>query len=483
MTSTIEKFKQLIPSIRIKQSILNPLGSIIKIITGNLDYEDANRYERLINSLKARQSTLTKRVTIISEMSENLVKITNTTNTNFIYIDKQLWELRKLFNQTRANVTIQNAINIYNLFLHNFQLLYTHLDEIETCITFSKLRMLHQSLVNPDEMIKLLKEIETKTKLVYPVSYDNLVKIEHCIALKAYSYRSQITFILEIPLIKDKVYTYYRAIPIPVTDSHNSTKIIIPKYPYLLARGSDMVSLSQPCDELHDEKFLCHEDESQLPLEDPCITSLMKFSGNTSYCNPVLVEINSVKIVSVGKQTWILYSRAGNIFTKSCNNEITKETIMGTYLLTLDDHCDVKIGEITLKSHNFSEIKENLRKLPIISLPEIADVEPQLQRDPINLDTDDLGNLQHLNNLLKISESEVKDEDLMVIKVKSVSVATLVLYIILVLVTFIFTSYKCNLFRFFYRNHQSNSNPSDNFELEGGRVMHPISSPRVITSC
>lgn len=481
MNSTVEKLKQLVPSIRVKRGVLNPLGSIIKIITGNLDHEDAIRYEKLINSLKTRQGTLMKRVTLVSEISNNLVKITNTTHNNFVHIDKELWELRKLINQTRVNLTIQNFINIYNLFLHNFQLLYNNLNEIETCITFSQLRTLHHSLVNPDELIKMLKEIEKSNKLVYPVNYDNLVKIEHCIELKAYSAGSQITFILDIPIIKNEIYTYYKAIPIPITDFRNQTKIVIPKYPYLLVKGSDMVSLSQPCHELHDAAYLCYEDESQLPLEDNCITALMKFSRNTSSCNPILVEINTVKIESVGKQRWILYSKAENILTKICNDEITRENLKGTYLLTLDDQCNVKIGEITLKSHYLTASSTNSLKLPIIQLPEVTPTGPQVQREPINLDTSDFTNLQHLNNLLKISESEVKYEK--VINVKSVSVATIVLYVILVLVICLLLMYKYNLFKILYRNNRSHRNPSDNFESEGGRVMQPVPGSITLTSC
>lgn len=481
MNSTINKFKQLAPSIRIKRGILNPLGSIIKLITGNLDHDDAVRYEKIINSLQTHQNTLTKKITLISEMSKNLVKITNSTNNNFIQIDKELWEMRKTINKTNANLTIHNFVNVYNLFLHNFQLLYSHLDEIETCLTFSKLKTLHQSLVNSDELIKLLLEIEKSHKLVYPVSYDNLVNIEQCIELKAYSKGSQITFILDIPLIRDEIYIYYKIIPIPITNSYNHTQIVIPKYPYLLVKGDKMVSLSQPCYELHEATYLCYEDESQLPVEDICITALMKFSSNTSSCQPVSVEINTVKVEPVEKQRWILYSRDGNILTKICNNEKTKENIKGTYLLTLDDHCDAEIGGITLKTQHISASTMEFKKLPIINLPEINPVEPQMQQEPINLDNSDLVNLQHLNILLKNSESDVKDNYEKSVSVRNINIATIVLYLLLFLVISLFIFYEYRKFKCLYRNNQSVTNPSDNFESRGGRVMLPVTSPSSTT--
>lgn len=202
MNSSIEKFNQLAPSIRIKRGIFNPLGSIIKIISGNLDYDDAIRYEQLIGDIKTRQDTLTKKVIVISEMSRSLINVANSTMNNFIHINEELWEMRNLIHKTNINITIHNFVIVYNLFLHHFQLLYIRWDAIETSVTFSKLGMLHQSLINSHELLELLKVIEQTNKLVYPVNYDNLVKLEQCISIKAFSKGSQITFVLDIPIVK-----------------------------------------------------------------------------------------------------------------------------------------------------------------------------------------------------------------------------------------------------------------------------------------
>lgn len=120
MNSSLERFKQLAPSIRIKREILNPLGSIIKVITGNLDHDDATRYDNMIDNIKTRQDALANKVTLITEISKTLVKIMNSTKNNFIQIKEEIWEMTKLINQTSMNIAIHNFINIYNLFLHNF---------------------------------------------------------------------------------------------------------------------------------------------------------------------------------------------------------------------------------------------------------------------------------------------------------------------------------------------------------------------------
>lgn len=102
MNISFEKFKQLAPSMRIKRGNLNPLGSIIKIITGNLDNDDAIKYEKFIDSIKTRQDALANKVTVITEMSKALVKMKNFTKNNFIKIEEEIWDITKLINQTNT---------------------------------------------------------------------------------------------------------------------------------------------------------------------------------------------------------------------------------------------------------------------------------------------------------------------------------------------------------------------------------------------
>lgn len=40
------------PNLRAKRGLINPLGTIIKSITGNLDYEDALRFENALITLR-----------------------------------------------------------------------------------------------------------------------------------------------------------------------------------------------------------------------------------------------------------------------------------------------------------------------------------------------------------------------------------------------------------------------------------------------
>lgn len=473
---TIDKLSQIVPLRRVKRGILNPLGSIIKVITGNLDNEDAIRYDKLINSMKSRQDALSKRFTLVAEVIESLVNVTNSTRENFVQLDKEIWEIRKLFNDTKATQLANKLISIYNLFLHNFLLLYIRFDEIETALAVGRLRTLHQSVIDRGELLEILRAIETRDKFVYPVNDKNLAKIEQCVELKVYVKENKITFLLEVPVIRKESFTYYRVLPLPSINSRNQTTLVVPEHPFVLVKGLETLPVAQPCKEIDEDYFLCQEDEIVTLTEDRCIAELMRFSTNTSSCHPVPVEILRLRIESLHKNQWLIFTREHQILSKFCETEITRQSIFGTYILTLDDNCEVRIGEKVLKQRQIRGKDVVVPKLPIINLPEIGIETTVPERKPLNLDGVSLGDLRLLQFALRQSESEIVEKgNESVVNMQSISVGTLVLYIFLVLSFCILLSVKYYTKFMCFQNHQAQAenHPPDDFELVRGGVMHP----------
>lgn len=471
---TIEKLNQLLPAKRSKRGILNPLGSLIKVVTGNLDNDDAVRYDAMIEGVKTGQNTVNKKITVIAEMMESVINIANSTKYNFIRLDKAVWNIGKELKDTNATLNELKLINVYSLFLHNFEMLYVRLDEIETTIAFSKLGTLHQSLIDTDELLSLLKLVELKSKLVYPVTFENILKMEKCISLKVFAKENQITFIIDIPLIEIDQFTYYRIIPIPITNPYNQTSLVLPKYPYLLMKGLKSVSLLHPCREIEDSLYLCEEDYSPLLMKDSCIIELMNYATNTTQCRPILVEFDDVKIEKIQRDRWMLYTKTTLLISKTCDNEVTRYHLRGTYIITADDDCEVQIKGVKLKRHsgNIEEIRS--AALPIISLPEVRlPTTSPAEARPVNLDGVDLTDLRLLSHVLTKSESVSvsHSESGSVINVKDVSIGTLLLYVFLVIVILLYCkNYVYDRFRDSRGNHQDDS--PDNFETGMGEVMH-----------
>lgn len=485
MNTTIEKFKQLVPSsTKTKRGLLNPLGTFVKAITGNLDNEDAVRYEKLISSLKTKQDRLAQKITVVTEMLGTYTKIINATRNNFIQINESLLDIERTLNQTKLFQTSNKIIHIYNIFTNNFQTLYIRLNEVETAIAFARVKLLHQSIVDTNELILLLQEIETSEKLVYPVNLENILKIEQCIEMKAYIKQNQITFIMHIPLIRNTIYNYYKLIPLPVLNSNNGlTTLILPKYPYLLVKGLNTRSLSQPCREIDEARFLCFENDAAPLIEDNCISELMKFSTNISDCHPVPVAIDDVKIDLILPNRWIIFTKTETLLTKYCENEITQESICGTYLLSMDDDCQVNIKNLKLKRHQNQGKDITYTQFPVIQLPKIVTGPLKEHKNPINLEGIDLADIERLNYLLQKSKSEVisdseKYESYFI--GTSVSVLNIVFYVIIV-ACLILLAFKHKIKKICeMRKSRDNPHPSENLGVTEGGVMPAASSDRPV---
>lgn len=473
---TVQKLKQLLPTKRSKRGILNPLGSIIKLVSGNLDNDDAIRYDALIHDVKSKQSAINQKVTVVAEMMKSLTSITNSTKYNFIQLDKAIWEIRKQLNDTNNTRDIFKVTNTYHLFLHNFQTLYTILDEIETIVAFSKLGTLHQSIVDSNELLLMLKNVEQQNKLMFPVNPENLLKLEQCIDLKVYAKESQITFIMDVPLVENDIYTYYRILPLPITNNLNQTHLILPKFPYLLAKRSKTVSLSHPCKEVEESLFLCEEDYSPTLIKDVCVANLVSFAADTTQCRPIAVDLEDVKVEKIQSNRWMLFTKPVLILTQNCRDDITYRHVQGTYIVTTDDDCEAVIGGMTMKRQRGSTRKMIFPAVPVINLPAVTPLKMASPPEPVNLKGMDLTNLQHLSNVLVRSESVMGQNSESVVNVRSISIGTLILYVLVILGLGF-------LYFIFNRNYRSHRNFPDNFELKEGGVMHPSDRTEAIRIC
>lgn len=82
-----ERLSQIISFPRVKRGLLNPLGSLIKLISGNLDYEDAQRYDSLIKKLDSRGFSVEHKVSLITKALDKMVNASSDMNFNIKYIN------------------------------------------------------------------------------------------------------------------------------------------------------------------------------------------------------------------------------------------------------------------------------------------------------------------------------------------------------------------------------------------------------------
>lgn len=476
---TVDKFRQLVPSSRFKRGLLNPLGSLIKIVTGNLDHEDAVKYDRLITQIKGNEIKIDKKLTVISEMFDNMINSTGTLHQNTVLIDERLKRIERIVTHiaTKENNSFYATyiLGMFTLFINNFRMIYVTISEIETALALSKISVLHQAIVNSTELLNLLESISKYNSLVYPATVSNLVKIERTIVVKAYVKENQITFIMEIPLTDSKIYNYFKIYSLPIFNpSTNVTTVIIPKYPFILAEGSKYLPVDSPCEEIAADQFLCREEDMVTYPETTCVEQLMKFQKDLTFCKAHTVDTEEVKVQRIGPMNWIIYARSNAIITEKCREDVIRKPVIGTYLAVSDEDCEMYLGDVKLERRRSSVAEFHYKAIPIVNLPELKCKVNESEKAKLDIKGVNLDNVKHLSNILKSASLSYDSDTSPIIDTESVSLATIFLYIILALSLISFVIWKFKLLPI-----HRDSNSSDELALDEGGVMP--SNPGTIT--
>lgn len=470
--STIMKFRQLIPSKRFKRGLIDPLGSIIKTLTGNLAHEDAIKYDTQISQLKIDHTHIDKKITIISKMFDSVTNKSMSLQENIQILDERMKRIERIVKNigTKENNSIYSTyvLSMFDMFVSNFRTIYIVLNEIETALSFTKVSIVHQAIVDPSELLSLLNNISKTESLIYPVTEKTLLMLERTMSVKAYVKENQITFIMEIPLIDKSTYNYFKIYSLPILNENGLTTVIIPKYPYLMVKGPIYLPLASPCEEIAANQFLCKENDVVWYPESTCIEQLMNFASNLSLCKPVLVNLESLKVQPIDFLNWIIYTRNEIILTETCADDITRKRIKGTYILEITGKCSVYLKNIKLHLKQYTSGRIQYRVVPVAVLPKLKETSINWNKT-VNLNHINFDDLKHLSYTLK--SEIVKSES--AVKTNSVSLATILLYVILVLICFSLVFWKkMSCIVQGLRNHR-NPNITDNFALGEGGVMEP----------
>lgn len=427
-----------------------------------------------------------KKITLVSKMLNGFVNSTEILHNNTLILDERLKRIERLVKNiiTKEENSIYSTyvLGMFNMFLTNFRTINIILSEIETALAFSKVSVLHRAIVNSTELLYMLQSIAKTENLLYDVNEINLVKFEDCLTVKAFIKQNQITFIIEIPLIENSTYSYFKLYSLPIINTDlNETVIVVPKYPYLLVKDSDYLPVVRACNQIAiEDKFLCTNDDVLTHLEPLCEEQLMKFHSNTSACEQHIVDIEDLKVQRIGRVSWILYTKNNVIASKKCHGDVmSHESLQGTYIVTLEDACKVNIGHIHLQNYQFSYTHLNYPITPIIILPALKPEKRTPSVSAVNMKGINLDELKELAQVVKMSKVKYS-ENYSAVNTKNISLGTIILYVILPLgfITFLVFRYKIKLLNC-KRNHQNLNNP-DNFALEEGGVMQP-EPQRVIT--
>lgn len=380
-----KKIVFIAPRHRFRRGFINGLGSIIKTITGNLDYEDAIKFENelsnLRNSIHSIDSSQKQTLFIAKHAVEEFSKQIELLDIN----QKKLGAMLK--NATFSNNLIVSRLHFLDLYIQidfSLQILLDKLVILEDAMTFAQLEVMHPSIISPHSLIREMLNIQkiNQFRSVDNISIKNIHSIEKSIGVKAYSTDNTLTFILEIPSTDPNPFDLIHLYSIP--DKQNLT--IIPKSKYLALGTNEYSYLEEDCKKITQDVQLCTSLNTQ-PVEksEDCIISLIKHESKN--CTRAKMDLKQGKIQKLQDNKWLIILKEEQILRTLCGRKSDYKKITGINIASITSDCQIEILNRTLKANTNTVAADDIIPLPSqISIPE-ENIHYNLQLEDISLDS------------------------------------------------------------------------------------------------
>ncbi|XP_033153067.1 probable kinetochore protein NDC80 [Drosophila mauritiana] len=232
------KIKALVPSRREKRGLVNGFGSLIKVVTGNMDAKDAQQINDKFNVVKENEDQITQKINQQSILNqeitlrfENITQHINqeqTTINNFIKNYNN--NIYKTLNDEHNQIQLLQYITRINF---NIDILQNHINSSAESILLTKLNIIPKFILSETEIESINKFISNQN--IIAESEEHLYRL---LTLETYIDKSYIIFHAKIPLFKTQIFQLAHVVPRPL---HQTKFLITPNY--ILYNQNDQVMI------------------------------------------------------------------------------------------------------------------------------------------------------------------------------------------------------------------------------------------------
>ena len=354
---------------RNKRGLINGLGSIIKSITGNLDSQDAERYDEIFRKIEENQKILEKQnfenINLNKRMIEKFDKQIKNINHNELVLKSRIIQTEQLLKEQITHENLFRTKDIINQITFILINLLEIISEIETSLTFCNINKLHSSIMNINELREIIKD--TKSNLNF---WEIAIQVtSHCQINK-----EQIKYLIEIPIYENNDENLLQITPIPLIIENEI--YLINENKELLIKKDQNLYYTQQCININ-HAFHCKTNFVEVK---DCLSNVI-IKQNNNYCEyHKLKRAYGIFEIENSNVYYIVTSEFKDINIKCKNFEIRKR-LKGIYKTNLETDCKVNNYAIETKVINSKEIIfENMN----IQIGEVKLTNENLNLEPID---------------------------------------------------------------------------------------------------
>lgn len=366
----LNHLKSLEPN-REKRGLVDGLGSVIKSITGNLDYLDAAKFDDAIKVLQTNQFKIT-------DEFNNHVSISKEWMAHHSDILIQIVENQKKINSTLELILDNESYRDSNLIKYaqfaqllaiiteNIDDTLSELIKIENILAFIRNSNTHHSMLKID----ILRNMIEKLKLIY--SSDRILTLElreyyNIIRPGYYFAGKRIVITFKFPIASKDIFDFYRLTVVP----NKFNQSIIPTYPFMASTRQAFMYIETECPKLSNW-YLCDEKlNSQVKKQADCVHSLIINQAFDVTCTMTSISLAKEAVDRLDEKHYVIsFPKETKIHT-ICGRE-DFNTAHGSYLITVPVNCILRIEEFTIA--NINDRIEG-RPLKLMQIPIAAKVQ------------------------------------------------------------------------------------------------------------
>ncbi|XP_026729357.1 uncharacterized protein LOC113495001 [Trichoplusia ni] len=355
---------QMVNNKRSKRGLINAGGSILKTLFGILDSDDAIKFSEAIDQVQSDEnqllhlmrdnihvikSTITTFNSSMSKLNENESRL----NKNIELIDHAF----QILSNSNDKLEIKSNINVYLNAVEGIIIsLSFDIEDINNAILFSKMNILHPTVLSPYQLYSELEQNVNNMPRYYelpvsPLSLQNIHDLIDVSQLASYIHNYKIIVIIKIPLVLPQTYNLYHVIPMPIPydiTQPNTFALISPSRPYLAITVDHMfyspLQDINKCKVISDKFYICKLDNVYSSVANPICESILITEivhKIPSSCEIKLLKGSIELFHKINNNRWIyVLSEPGKCHV-SCENDGRSfdETIFGTGILSLTKTC------------------------------------------------------------------------------------------------------------------------------------------------
>lgn len=381
------KFKEIFAGTRRytkrqKRGLINGIGAIWKSITGNLDASDGEYFNNCINKvvkdereietlLKNQISVTTSVIKSFNNTIQKLKIDEETFNTDMVNIHKMVSNISDNLAFYQAQIKI---LEICESLMESYLFIKNTIDDILNAISFARLKILHNTIITPDDLISSLNEISRSLKRNnLPLPTYAVAQYLDIIELEAFQIDTKVVFVLTIPLVDPDIYTLYKLYPIPVLDNRTGLHHMLTSNQKFIAKNDDsLLYLSlrnmDNCKPLETNIQICSNIVAY-PIDSDaiCEAQLLRQTNQLpKTCKSSYFFAKDYNVYEIKNNVWLIAISESLPITIKCEStDPTTKFIQTNSILQLQPGCNAFVGSTRIHSKTSKSLTVTYKHHPI----------------------------------------------------------------------------------------------------------------------